>query len=151
MIRPTARLVATLVLALLPACAFNREVVNPQNRGIDTSGLQVGVSSWLDVLAQLGPPTPPNSESIGQEGASLRFFRYPCTEVRTTGFTFPFGIVLPFTWVDDELVADTVIEFDDKGLVAAIHQSGNVGIWRPFDGEDDRPAGWVRTSEGASR
>ena len=151
MLSPTARLVATLVLALLPGCAFNREVVNPQLRSVDTSGLKVGVSSWMDVLDQLGPPTPPNVESIGQESPSLRFFRYPCTEVRTTGFTFPFGLVLPFTWVDDELVADTVIEFDDKGLVAAIHQSHRVGIWRPWDDEDDRPPGWARTSDGATR
>ena len=151
MITPSARLVATLVLALLPGCAFNREVVNPQFRNIDTSGLKVGVSSWMDVLAQLGPPTPPNSEAIGQEGASLRFFRYPCSEVRTAGFTFPIGLVLPFVWVDDQLVADTVIEFDDKGLVAAIHQSGQVGIWRPFDDEDDRPAGWARTTDGSTR
>jgi len=148
---PTARFVATLVLVLLPGCAFNREVVNQQNRSIDTSGLKVGVSSWMDVLAQLGPPTPPNSEAIGQEGASLRFFRYPCSEVRTTGFTFPIGLILPFTWTDDQLVADTVIEFDDNGLVAAIHQSGQVGIWRPWDDEDDRPAGWARTTDGGSR
>ena len=151
MITPTTRLVATLVLALLPGCAFNREVVNPQFRNLDTSALKVGVSSWTDVLAKLGPPTPPNSEAIGQEGASLRFFRYPCSEVRTTGFTFPIGLVLPFTWTDDQLVADTVIEFDDNGLVAAIHQSGQVGIWRPWDDEDDRPAGWARTTDGGSR
>ena len=148
MITPTARFVATLVLALLPGCAFNREVVNPQFRSLDTSSLKVGVSTWMDVLAKLGPPTPPNSEAIGQEGASLRFFRYPCSEIRTTGFTFPVALVLPFSWVDDQLVSDTVIEFDDKGLVAAIHQSGQAGIWRPWDDEDDRPAGWARTTDG---
>lgn len=147
----TARLLATLVLALLPGCAFNREVVNPQYRNLDTSGLKVGVSSWMDVLAKLGPPTPPNSESIGQEGASLRFFRYPCTEVRTTGFTFPIGLVLPFTWVDDQLVEDTVIEFDDNGLVAAIHHGGQGGIWRPWDDEDDRPPRFATTTDGARR
>lgn len=145
---PGACLLALLVLALAPGCAFRRDLTNPQFRALDTSAVKVGQSTWVDVLATLGPPTPANAEAIGQEAASLRLFRYPCTEVRTTSFTFPLYLILPFSWTDDALVADTVIEFDAQGVVSAIHQSGQVGIWRPFSGEEDRAPGWARTTDG---
>ena len=141
---------AALLLALLPACAFTRSEVNPQFDRLDTSKIRVGQSTWMDVLERLGPPTPPNSETIGREGASLRFFRYPHTQQRVAGFTFPVALILPFRWTDDVLVSDTVIEFDEAGLVKSIYQSGQDGIWRPIQDDDDREPGWTGRVEGDS-
>jgi hypothetical protein len=135
----------------MSACTFHKETVNETFRNLDTSSIRVGESNWLEVLETLGPPTPPNSEAVGVEGATLRFFRYPSTDKTSVGFIFPLGLILPFSWVDETLVYDTVIEFDRAGIVTAVHQGGSQAIWRPFSDESDRPAPWVETTDGASR
>ena len=142
--------VLLLVLALLPGCQFDRTVVNPHFVRLDTSSIQVGKTTWLEVLERLGPPTPPNSEAIGREGANLRFFRYPCSDQHQVGFTFPLGLILPFRWSDEVLASDTVIEFDNAGVVKGIYQSGQDGIWPPVQGEDSREPQWIGRVDGGS-
>ena len=148
--RPAHAAWVLLLAVALPGCQFSRTIVNPQFERLDTSAIQVGKTSWLEVLHILGPPTPPNSEAIGREGATLRFFRYPYSDQHTVGFTWPAGLVLPFRWSDEVLACDTVIEFDEAGIVKGVYQSGQDGIWVPLQGEGSREPQWVDRADTGS-
>lgn len=128
-------LAATLVLG---GCTFSRTVSNEGVRDLDPSRLEIGKSTWRDVIRELGMPAAATSERVGEAVPSFNYFKYTSQDTRTSQFFFEFWIFIPFRWVDDQAARELFVEFDENGIVKAIYDTRIDGIWRPFEGESSR-------------
>jgi hypothetical protein len=135
----TDRAAALAAMALLlGGCAFSRHSVNEGWTGLDPAGLEVGRSTFEDVLDRLGPPAPASEEALVREVPDLRAFRYPVTTAKTTRFTPAYWISLPCAWVDEQSPSEVLVEFDGKGVVSRITVRTEDAIWRPLQSESSR-------------
>lgn len=135
--------IIALCLGLLPlvigGCTFARLTANDWVRELDASGIQVGVSTWRDVLDQLGPPAPSAQDRVSNEVPKLDYFRYVCSEVKTVECSlFQVGVLLPLSWSDEYPVDVLLVEFDDKGVVSCLSRRKGHAVWRPLQDESDR-------------
>jgi len=130
-------LVALMGVALT-GCSFHRYRSNENYKNLDTTGLKVGESTWLDVLEQLGPPSPGTSETMGPDAFSVSFFKYTSTDRRETDFLFAFYLMLPFYWHDEGPDFELMVEFDREGVVSDIYTTEQETLWKPIESEASR-------------
>lgn len=137
--RPKVALVLLILLtATLGACTFHRKSYNHHTQSLDVSFLEIGKTTRMDVLENLGPPTVPSDREIVRPGPSPRFFRYYVAEEKETKLVLAYFLALPFAWSDREPVYDLIVEFDEKGVVSDAHLARRETIWRPLSGESAR-------------
>ena len=134
----TERIAAAAAALLLGGCAFQRTCVNEGWRDLDPSGLEVGRSTFLDVLDRLGPPALASEEKYARELPNHRAFRYPVAASRAVQFTPGYWVSLPCVWTDDQRPRVLLVEFDDAGVVSRITARTEGSIWRPLQGESSR-------------
>ena len=120
-----------LASALLSGCVFQRTVVNDKSRDLDLSFIQIGTTTWEDVLENLGPPDVPIK--------NIRVLQYRHSERRTSMFRITYFVFLPWAWYDDQVEEKLVIELDEKGVVSHVARSKSGTIRPPLEGEGDRP------------
>jgi hypothetical protein len=134
----TERFAAAAAALLLAGCAFSQSRVNEAWTGLDPAGLEVGRSTFVDVLDRLGPPALATEEKYGRELPNLRAFRYPVAVSKIVHFTPGYWISLPCTWTDDQRPFELLVEFDDAGVVSRITARTEGSIWRPLQSESSR-------------
>jgi hypothetical protein len=123
---------------LLAGCAFSRSTTNESWMDLDTAGLEVGRSTFVDVLDRLGPPALAAEERHGREPPVLRAFRYPVAAERVVHFTPSYWVSLPCAWTDDQRPFELLVEFDGRGVVSRITERTEGSIWRPIQPESSR-------------
>jgi len=128
------------VLVLGQGCVFNRTVANEQVRNLDTSFIRPGQTTAIEVLNRLGPP-PPLPDIIDQQNKYFTddFVRYACHETRRTEFRLTQILFLPFLWSDTQAIYETMITFDNKGVVKEVIKTQRKTIRPPFKNESSRP------------
>jgi len=136
--RGIARAAAAVAAVALAGCAFSKSISNEGWRDLDPAGLEVGRSTFVDVLDRLGPPALVAEEKFGRELPSLRAFRYPVSESRVALFTPSYWISLPCAWTDDQRPRVLLVEFDGAGVVSRITARTEGSIWRPLQRESSR-------------
>ena len=106
---------------------------------MDLSTIEIGRSTWLDVLRLLGPPGPSFEERVGREDLGFDFLKYSSTDLKRIDFDLAYWLQIPFSWSDQQQAMEIMIEFDDAGVVRAVHQTQDHTIWRPWQKEWKRP------------
>ena len=107
------RAAALLCLVLLPACAIVRTEVGTRVPGID--GLEVGVTTREQVLAQLGPPRLVRRQFDGE------LYTWRTWRGRSRSITILPIFVRLFFWEDARLLRDDVtLLFDGEGVLRAV-------------------------------
>ena len=127
---------ALLLCSVVAGCAWHRSVVNARVRDLDTSFIQPGKTTWLDVVRELGPPDVPFKD--------LRTLHYRYTDHRVSAFKFTYFLFLPFGWYDRQRRVELLIETDNDGVVTSVARSRRDVVRPPLEGEGDR--GEVRTT-----
>ena len=149
--RPPLR-IALLALALvLAGCSFHRTVSNRAVSELDTAFIEVGRTTWLDVLRRLGPPAATSTWEIVSRPLTQRHLRYECTESRRTALDLSYILELLFVWSDSQRIHELLIEFDDRGRVSSVHRRRRHTIRPPLEGEGSRPEAETRTLLGGGR
>lgn len=129
--RSLAPFVAALLSStFLSGCVFQRSVINAGNRNLDLSFIEVGKTTFEEVLENLGPPDIPIK--------NLRTFQYRSGERRTSMFRIMYFVFLPWAWYDEQVTEKVLIELDEKGVVSNVARSTLGTIRPPLEGEDDR-------------
>jgi len=131
-------LAVLILVASLSACAFDRTQVNEQYLGMDTSSIEVGKTTWREVIRELGPPSPTVSTENPLEYVSLRHLKYSSTDRRSTSFLFGYLLIMNFDWSDQQPVEELIVEFDDNGVVSGVWRTYNDTIRPPLQGEGSR-------------
>lgn len=132
------RLVALVALLSLSACTFSKIQVNKSLKDMDVSSIEVGETTWREVLRTLGPPAPTGDQENPLKNASARHLKYVFFESKYTAFLFGYIAILRFDWTDDQSVRELLVEFDEDGVVSGIFRTTNDTIWRPLQGEGSR-------------
>ena len=81
--------VSLLGLAL-SGCTFHRLRSNAVYRDLDPTGISAGVSTWRDVLNELGLPSGSTTEKVSA-GLDMATFRYACGISSTSRKSFGDG------------------------------------------------------------
>jgi hypothetical protein len=120
--------------ALLSAgCTFHTTVWNPQNRDLDLSWIEVGKTSWMDVLHRFGPPmSATNTQELFRPEINQNSLRYSVWVDKNAELSLRYFVGLPFEWGDARSVQDILIEFDDAGLVKEVWSGTAETSWRPL-------------------
>ena len=130
------RLAAALTLvALTCSCTFNRTVMNEKVRHLDPSFIELGKTTWREVVRELGPPDP--------NIRVLRQLMYTSTDRRTSSLRLGSIVILPFRWYEEARVERLMIELDEKGVVVGVYRSERDATRPPFDSPDAREAGFT--------
>jgi hypothetical protein len=127
-----------VVFLLLPACTFKRTWVNNGVRHMDTSFIEVGETTWQEVVRELGPANPSAALENPLKNVSSRHLKYVFTENKTTQFILPILVLIIFEWHDQHPVRELLIEFDEAGKVTGVYLTTGDTLWRPVEGEDSR-------------
>jgi hypothetical protein len=128
-----------LILALvLPACTFEKQIVNSQFRNLDVSFIKVGKTNFYDVIDKIGPPSPVKDLTDNVNLVSDRHLRYICVESRTTQFLFAILLVAPFVWTDQQTIDEIFIEVDQKGFVSGVYRTTRDTVRPPFESSSGR-------------
>lgn len=119
-------------------CTWHRVQSNTEFRDLDVSAIQVGKSTWRDVLDEFGPPSGSTTERIrGLD--SMVTFRYACADQKTFTLLLAYILFLPFRWGDSQTGSELVVEFGDGGIVSDMYTVKDSAAWRPFQsGGGDR-------------
>ncbi len=127
-----------LVIATLPitGCSFSKIVINEKHQHIDTDRIIVGKTTYMQILEEQGPPAPLTIKQDGSSLISKHHLRYATVDSRTTGFLWGAWLILPFNWNSTLNKEDTLIEFDENGVVTHVAQISRNNYWRPFQGPD---------------
>jgi hypothetical protein len=138
--KPIRQGVLLLVLGtFLCGCSFSRLEINEHNKLVDLNKIQVGKTSYMDVLREFGPPGPVSIDRDAVNSISRYHLRYTTIDSRTSRFTIPVWLILPFLWNSTNTTHDTLIEFDDEGKVTHATQIHSGNIWRPLSDTEDLP------------
>ena len=129
-----AALAGCALAALLNAgCTFHTTVWNPQNRELDLSWIEVGQTSWMDVLKRFGPPmSATNTQELFRPEINQNSLRYSVWVDKNAELSLRYFLGLPFEWGDARAVSDILIEFDDEGLVKEVWRGTAETSWRPL-------------------
>jgi hypothetical protein len=133
------RVLPLVVAALTCGCAFSRLQINERNKLIDLDKVQVGQTTYMDVLREFGPPGPISVDRDAVNSISKHHLRYITIDARTSRFVFPVWVILPFVWNSTNATHDTLIEFDEEGKVTHATQIRWDNIWRPLSDIEDLP------------
>ena len=102
-----------LLLAALCGCSFTYTEVG--TKVPDTNGLEIGVSTTTDALAQLGPPRIVRKQFDGE------LFTYRRIESRRRSLTiFPIFVKILYVAAGEQLSDDVSLLFDHKGVLRGI-------------------------------
>lgn len=130
-----ALLCAGLLGFSLSGCTWQRLKSNAEFRNIDKSKVQVGKSTWRDVLNEFGPPSGSTTERIrGLD--SMVSFRYACADQKEFRLFLAYILFLPFKWGDNQAGSELIVEFGDGGVVSDMYTVEAHSVWRPFQKED---------------
>ena len=132
---PLALLAA--VMALASGCSFNRTIINANVMEADTSFVEVGKTTWREVLDRLGPPSVRAEDDTFRYTLSKRYLRYVCHEIKTAEFVLTYYLSLPFSWSDSWPLYELFIEFDERGVVASAWESHGDTAWRPLGSREE--------------
>jgi len=141
------KLILALVVLFTAGCTFSRTVVNPEERNADIEWIQVGETTWIEVLRKMGGSI---SNEPAQVDVANRGLRFSVTETKAVSFAAILPISLPFAWYDARRTRDIYIEFDDAGLVREVWESRDHCAWRPFQKPAPTPqVVLVKSAQGA--
>ena len=135
------RLFLPMLILLLPGCGWHRTIVNEDVMKLDAEWIEVGQTTWMEVLEKLGPPQDTESTTqILNAKLNQNVLKYVCYDAKTTSLTLSLGayLQLPFHWTDEQKKRELVVEFDGNGKVIGVYDSHTESIWRPLSNEDDR-------------
>ena len=127
------------LLMLGQGCLFNRTVVNAQVRDLDTSFIRPGQTKAQEIITRLGPPPPLPELTDDTKLYTDDFLRYTCYETRRTAFIIGYVVIFPFWWSDTQAIDETLITFDDKGVVREVIKTQRKTVRPPFMTESSRP------------
>ena len=136
--RPLRLGIACALLLALPGCSFRRVVGNEWIQRADKSAIRVGESNWLDVMRALSLPPPDVPEEIGIRLAGRDLIHYTTWDSRC--FTIGSEMLLlitPFRWCSRRETYELAVEFDQRGVVSAVHETTRGNYWPPFQDEGD--------------
>ena len=131
-----------LLLMMATGCVFRRASINRQRENIDVSFIDVGRTSYREVLEKRGPPDVPIKD--------LRNFHYTSTDRRMTGFFIRFFLFMPFIWYDEQRIHQVLVELDNDGTVIGVSKSVRDVVRPPFEGGTDRETVQVELVEEGS-
>lgn len=125
---------------LLPGCVFHRTLTNERLLNADLSFLQPGKTKLLEAVKELGVPMPFEGAGTFEVRLSERQLLYVCRDIRCVEFQPAYFLALPFLWCDDQIRWELLLEFDDQGVLKSAWTSESQSVWRPFAGDESRPA-----------
>jgi hypothetical protein len=126
-----AAVVACLLLVAGSGCTLQRTVTNWRVRDLDPSFIEVGRTTFLEVLRELGPPT---------SRPSRRHLKYAAIDERTCRFRLrALFLMLPFRVSDKQRVEELQVEFSPDGVVTGVYKSWMDVVRPPLQGEEIRP------------
>lgn len=131
---PRLPLVALVALVWgASGCSFHRTVVNDSVRDLDASFIELGATTWHDVIRELGPPDP--------EIRQLRQLTYTSVDRRMCRFRLGTIVYFPFEWYDEQRVDRLMIELDANGVVSGVYRSSRDVTRPPLQSRRDREEG----------
>ena len=108
-----------------------------------TDFIEIGQTTFLEVLRELGPPT---------SRPSRRHLKYTATDRRTCGFRLRvMFLLLPFKWSDEQRAEELQVEFDPDGVVSGVYKSWMNSVRPPLQGEEIRPPYIISAREDPAR
>ena len=125
-------LLIVLCVAPLTGCAFHRVVINEDFSRLDTSFIETGRTDYMTVLKRMGPPGPISVDRDSVESISERHLRYSTVDTRDADLKIAYYLILPFKWSSTAVTADTLIEFDENGVVTNVTKVRRDNVWRPL-------------------
>ena len=129
-----------MLVLLLTGCGWHRTIVNEDVMKLDAEWIEIGQTTWMEVLEKIGPPQDTaNSQQILNARLNQHVLKYVCYDVKETFLLLAYYVSLPFHWTDQQQKRELVIEFDSDGKVIGVYDSHATSIWLPVSNEDDRP------------